>query len=160
YGASKAAGDALVNVAQKHYLLRTSWVIGEGKNFVRAVLDLANRGVNPAVVADQIGRSTFTSELVRAMDHLLTTNAPFGIYNVSNDGDSVSLAEETRVIFKEAGLSNTVSDVTTANYYAGKENIAPRPSKSTLSLEKLQATGFTSRNWLDDLRNYLNKETI
>ena len=160
YGASKAAGDALVNVAQKHYLLRTSWVIGEGKNFVRTMLDLGERGVNPAVVSDQIGRLTFTSELVRAIDHLLTTNAPFGTYNVSNNGDSVSWAEVTRVIFTEAGLSNTVADVTTMDYYAGKENIAPRPLKSTLSLEKLQATGYTSRNWLDDLRNYIKKEKI
>jgi len=34
YGASKAAGDIAINLAPKHYLLRTSWVIGEGKNFV------------------------------------------------------------------------------------------------------------------------------
>jgi dTDP-4-dehydrorhamnose 3,5-epimerase/reductase len=76
YGASKAAGDIAVSLAPKHYILRTSWVIGEGNNFVRTMLGLGQKGISPTVVADQIGRLTFTSELVRAIDHLLATNAP------------------------------------------------------------------------------------
>src|SRR4051812_14218213 len=67
YGESKAAGDTAVGLAPKHYILRTSWVIGEGKNFVRTMLSLGERGISPKVVADQIGRLTFTSELVRAI---------------------------------------------------------------------------------------------
>ena len=34
YGQTKAAGDALVENVPQHYLLRSSWVIGEGRNFV------------------------------------------------------------------------------------------------------------------------------
>src|SRR5690606_29757497 len=68
YGTSKAAGDTAVGLLPQHYILRTSWVIGEGKNFVRTMLGLAQKGVSPTVVADQIGRLTFTSELVRAID--------------------------------------------------------------------------------------------
>ncbi|MCA9334331.1 NAD(P)-dependent oxidoreductase, partial [Candidatus Saccharibacteria bacterium] len=71
YGASKAAGDLLVSQVDKHYILRTSWVISEGKNFVRTMLVLGQKGIEPTVVADQIGRLTFTSELVRAIDFLL-----------------------------------------------------------------------------------------
>ena len=41
YGASKAAGDIAVSLLEKHYILRTTWVIGEGKNFVRTMLGLA-----------------------------------------------------------------------------------------------------------------------
>jgi len=52
YGASKAAGDLLTSQVDKHYILRTSWVIGEGKNFVRTMLDLGKKGINPTVVAD------------------------------------------------------------------------------------------------------------
>ena len=147
YGASKAAGDALVGLAPKHYLLRTSWVIGDGRNFVRTMLELGQRGISPAVVADQIGRLTFTSELVSAIDHLLRTEAAYGVYNVSNDGPAVSWAEITRAIFKAAHLDNSVTDTTTMDYYNGKTGIAPRPLKSTLSLMKLQATGFSSQNW-------------
>ena len=33
YGQSKAAGDLLVEQLDRFYLLRSTWVIGEGKNF-------------------------------------------------------------------------------------------------------------------------------
>lgn len=159
YGQSKAAGDLVVSLLPKHYLLRTTWVIGEGKNFVRTMLGLAERGISPTVVADQIGRLTFTSELVRAIDHLLTTQAAFGTYNVTNDGPLASWAEITRQIFSLAGYKDlTVIDTTTAEYFAGKEGIAPRPLGSDMSLDKLHATGFTSRNWQDDLTGYISKE--
>lgn len=159
YGASKAAGDIAVSTTKKHYILRTSWVIGDGKNFVRTMLGLGEKGVSPTVVADQIGRLTFTSELVKAIDHLLTTNAEFGTYNVSNSGEPASWADITREIFKHAGYNNLqVTDTTTAEYFAGKDGIAPRPLQSTLDLSKIQATGFTASNWQDDLKAYIEKE--
>lgn len=159
YGASKAAGDLVVSLAPKFYILRSSWVIGEGKNFVRTMLELGNKGVSPSVVADQVGRLTFTSELVRAIDHLLTAKPAFGTYNLSNDGEAASWAEITREIFRQAGMDNlTVTDTTTAEYFAGKTGIAPRPLKSSLELSKIQATGFQSRDWKEDLKDYVKKE--
>jgi len=159
YGASKAAGDIIVGMLDKHYILRTTWVIGEGKNFVRTMLGLAERAISPAVVSDQIGRLTFTSELVRAIDHLLTTNAPYGTYNATNDGPLASWAEITRQIFADAGYNELqVTDTTTAEYFAGKEGIAPRPLGSDMSLDKLHATGFVSNDWQNDLKAYIEKE--
>jgi len=158
YGQTKAAGDIAVSLAPKHYILRTSWVIGEGKNFVRTMLDLGKRGINPSVVSDQIGRLTFTSELVRAIDHLLTSKSPFGTYNLSNSGEPASWADITRKIFALVNMPNTVTDVTTEKYYEGKEGIAPRPLGSELDLGKIQATGFESRDWTDDLEAYVKKE--
>lgn len=159
YGESKAAGDIAAALVDKHYILRTTWVIGEGKNFVRTMLSLAEKGISPTVVADQIGRLTFTSELVRAIDHLLTTTAPAGTYNVTNDGPVMNWADITRKIFFLAGYDNlTVTDISTADYYAGKEGIAPRPLLSEMSLDKLHATGFESRDWQDDLADYIQKE--
>ncbi|HSX06279.1 MAG TPA: NAD(P)-dependent oxidoreductase [Candidatus Saccharimonadia bacterium] len=158
YGQTKAAADIVVGTLPKHYVLRTSWVIGDGKNFVRTMLELGNKGVNPSVVSDQIGRLTFTSELVRAINHLLTTKAPYGTYNVSNEGESMSWADITRTIFRFASLQNTVTDVTTEEYYKGKVGIAPRPQQSTLDLSKIQATAFESNGWQDDLRAYITKE--
>ena len=46
----------------RHYIIRTSWVIGEGHNFVRTMASLAERGIDPRVVDDQIGRLTFTAD--------------------------------------------------------------------------------------------------
>ena len=159
YGASKAAGDIALSLLEKHYILRTTWVIGEGKNFVRTMLGLAEKGISPTVVADQIGRLTFTSELVRAIDYLLTNQSPYGTYNVTNDGPLASWAEITRKIFNVAGYDNlTVTDTTTAEYFADKEGIAPRPLGSDMSLEKIHSTGFTSQNWQAELEKYINKE--
>ena len=158
YGASKAAGDLLVEQLDRFYLLRTTWVIGEGKNFVRTMLGLAEKNISPTVVHDQIGRLTFTSELVRIIDHLLSTQAPFGTYNATNDGPLESWADITRRIFKLAGRDDlTVTNTTTAEYFAGKDGIAPRPLGSNMRLDKLHSTGFTSRDWVDDLSEYLVK---
>jgi dTDP-4-dehydrorhamnose reductase len=159
YGATKATGDITLSLAPKHYILRTSWVIGEGKNFVRTMLGLAEKGVNPTVVSDQVGRLTFTSELVRATELLLTKTPVYGTYNVSNGGEPASWAEITRAIFEEAGHAELqVTDTTTAEYFAGKEGVAPRPLKSTLDLSKIQKIGFEPNDWREDLKAYVQKE--
>lgn len=158
YGASKAAGDLLAAQNDKHYILRTSWVIGEGKNFVRTMLELGHKGINPTVVHDQVGRLTFTSELVRAIDHLLTRKAPFGTYNVSNSGEPASWADITRQIYTFANLPNSVTNTTTDEYYAGKPGIAPRPSKSSLDLSKIQSIGFKPSDWKEDLKKYIQEQ--
>ena len=156
YGASKAAGDLLVEQLDNFYLLRTTWVIGEGKNFVRTMLGLAEKNISPTVVHDQIGRLTFTRELVRIIDHLLSTQAPFGTYNATNDGPLESWADITRRIFELAGRNDlTVTNTTTAECFAGKDGIAPRPLGSDMSLDKLHSTGFTSRDWTHDLKDYI-----
>jgi len=158
YGQTKTVGDIAASLVPKHYILRTTWVIGEGRNFVRTMLSLGQKGIAPTVVADQVGRLTFTTELVRIIDHILSTNAPFGTYNATNDGEPASWAYITHQIFQLGGYKLTVTDTTTAEYFADKEGIAPRPLKSTLDLTKLHRTGFKSHNWQDDLKDYIEKE--
>ena len=158
YGSSKTAGDLLVGQLDKYYILRTTWVIGEGKNFVRTMRSLGERGIAPTVVADQIGRLTFTRELVRIIDHLLSTSAPFGTYNATNSGEPASWADITRTIFELSGYELTVTDTSTSEYYAGKEGIAPRPLNSVMNLDKLAGSGFESRDWRDDLKQYMQQE--
>jgi dTDP-4-dehydrorhamnose reductase len=159
YAQSKAAGDIAVSTAPQFYVLRTSWVIGDGPNFVRTMMGLADKDISPKVVADQIGRLTFTNTLVSAIDHLLQAKASYGIYNISNDGDAVSWADITRAIFKELGRDDlTVTDTTTEEYFASKPGIAPRPLQSTLDLAKVKATGITLRDWREDLHEYIQLE--
>jgi len=159
YAQTKAAGDISAGLAPKHYLLRTSSVVGQGRNFVRTMVGLAEKNVSPTVVNDQIGRLTFASELARAVDHLLSIKAPFGTYNVTNSGDPASWADITRAIFKLLGRNDlTVTNATTAEYAAGKPDVAARPLHSTLSLNKLEATGFMPIDWSKALADYLAKE--
>ncbi|HVV67005.1 MAG TPA: NAD(P)-dependent oxidoreductase [Candidatus Saccharimonadales bacterium] len=158
YGKSKAAGDEQAAGAPKHYIVRVSWLIGDGNNFVRTMLGLGKKSIEPKVVADQTGRLTFTTELVRGIDHLLNTNAPYGLYNLSNEGEPVSWAEVTRTIFSDAGFNLQVFDTTTEEYFADKPDAAKRPLESTLALDKIEATGFTPHDWREDLKAYIAKE--
>lgn len=160
YAQSKAAGDIAVAIASKHYILRTSWVIGEGNNFVRTMIGLAAKNISPTVVDDQVGRLTFTGTLVDATEHLLKTKAAYGTYNVSNGGEPASWAEITRTIFSELGRDDLiVTGTSTADYFANKPEAAPRPLKSEMDLQKITATGLTLRNWKTDLHEYIQAET-
>lgn len=158
YGQSKAAGDAAVSVCPRHYLVRTSWVVGDGKNFVKTMLSLADRGIAPSVVADQTGRLTFAADLAAGIVHLLTSEAEFGAYNLSGEGPIVSWADVAKRVYERAGhSSDEVTPVTTEEYYAGQEGIAPRPLSSVLDLAKIEATGFTPADSMERLDNYLRK---
>lgn len=157
YGQTKAAGDIAVATAPRHYIARTSWVIGEGNNFVRTMQSLAGRGIQPSVVSDQIGRLTFTDTLARGIQYLVDSKAPYGTYNLSNDGDPASWADIAKIVFEHSGKpASDVTPVTTAEYYAGKDGIAPRPLQSTLDLGKIKAAGFMPENWRDKLTEYLD----
>lgn len=155
YGVTKAAGDALVATLPEHYIVRTSWVIGDGKNFVATMADLARRGIHPAVVADQHGRLTFTTTLADGVRHLLTARPTPGVYNLTNTGPTQSWHDIARRVFELVGADpNHVSPQTTAEFAAGKM-VAPRPRHSTLDLTKITATGYTPADADTELRAYL-----
>jgi dTDP-4-dehydrorhamnose 3,5-epimerase len=162
YGQTKAAGDALVNLVARHYIVRTSWVIGDGNNFVRTMKRLAADGVNPDVVNDQHGRLTFTSEIARAIAHLLDHDAAYGPYNVTNSGDVVSWFDIAREVFILNGHdADRVKPITAAEFadrnVSDERPIAPRPRNSALSLGKLRATGFEPGDWRSSMLNHVNE---
>ena len=46
--------------------------------------------------------------------------------------------------------------VSTADYYAAAEGpIAPRPEHSDLDLSKIDAAGFSPRDWTEELAEYM-----
>nr|WP_220131850.1 sugar nucleotide-binding protein [Nocardioides sp. MAH-18] len=159
YAQTKAAGDIAVGTAPRHYLLRTSWVIGDGHNFVRTMKSLAEKGVAPSVVDDQRGRLTFTSELSRATRHLVDSGAAYGTYNLSNGGPVMSWAEIARAVFGLAGRDEAdVTPVTTDEYFAGKTDYSPRPLQSAMNLAKIEATGFVPEDARVALKRYLSAD--
>lgn len=157
YGQTKAAGDAVVSTVPRHYILRTSWVIGEGRNFVRTMASLAARGVAPRVVGDQIGRLTFTADLASAIRHLLTVRPVSGVYNVTGGGRAQSWADVARDVYRLTGHDEaSVQPVTTAEYFADQTGpVAPRPRNSVLDLSRITATGWTPRPADAGLARYL-----
>ena len=165
YGQSKAAGDLAVSCCPRHYLVRSSWVIGDGRNFVRTMCALSDRCTDPAdglsevtVVDDQVGRLTFADQMAEAIFHLLDAGAAYGTYNVTGEGRAASWAEVARRVFElRNGNGDAVRPVTTAAYYAGAAGpVAPRPELSALDLAKIEAAGFTPRDWEDELAEYVS----
>jgi dTDP-4-dehydrorhamnose reductase len=158
YAKSKAAGDAIAARYSHHYIVRASWVIGDGTNFVRTMLKLGSTKPEISVVADQKGRPTFANDLAKAIHFLLTHHAPYGTYNVTNDGPVVSWAELAEAVFAAAKLDCKVQALSTAEYAQGKPHFAPRPANSTLNLSKLGKTGMIMPDWREALTEYLQKE--
>lgn len=157
YGQTKAAGDAAATTAPQHYIVRTSWVIGDGKNFVGTMASLAERGIDPNVVDDQRGRLTFTSEIARAIAHLIDSGAKFGTYNLTCSGAPLSWADVAREVFTLTGHDpSKVSGVSTEEYFASAAGpVAPRPRNSALDLAKIRATGFEPADAMSMLRRFL-----
>lgn len=157
YGQTKAAGDAVVSTVPRHYIVRTSWVIGEGRNFVRTMASLAERGIAPRVVGDQIGRLTFTPDLAAAIVHLVSSEAPFGVYNVTGAGEPHSWADIARSVYRLTGHDPaSVTAVSTEEYFADQAGpIAPRPLNSVLDLSRIAETGWTPRDADAALESYL-----
>lgn len=155
YGQSKAAGDAAIATVPKHYIVRTSWVIGDGNNFVRTMASLAERGIDPSVVNDQFGRLSFTQDIAAGIVHLLSTRPEYGVYNLTNEGDVMSWADIAKLVYESTGHDPArVSGISTSEYFSGKQ-VAPRPLNSLLSGEKIKATGFVSREAVKALVCYL-----
>jgi dTDP-4-dehydrorhamnose reductase len=162
YGQTKAAGDQIVAAVPHHYIVRTSWVIGDGRNFVRTMLSLAGRGVNPSVVNDQWGRLTLTSELARAIQHLIETRAPYGTYNVTGSGTVTSWADIARQVFTLADHDpDRVTGVSTDEYFASATGpVAPRPRSSVLDLTKIEATEYLPVDADETLVDYIRLESL
>ncbi len=155
YGSAKAAGDLAVTGAPRHYLLRPTWVVGDGRNFVRTMIGLAGRGISPTVVADQIGRPTFAPDIADAVAHLLRTGAPFGTYHLTSGGEPASWADVARATFALAERADLrVTDTTTEAYFADKPDAARRPLNSVLDLTRIADVGVTPPDWRDRLAEY------
>lgn len=158
YGASKAAGEAAVLGNDKSYVVRTSWIIGDGKNFVRTMHKLAATGNDPYVVEDQTGRPTFASDLANFVVHLLQTDSEYGLYHFSNSGDEVSWFEFAKEVFSLSGYdSSRVRPVSTSDYLA-HTSAAQRPKFSVFDLSKAESVGFNPRDWREALSEYLNEQ--
>ena len=158
YARSKAAGDLAATAVPKHYLVRTSWLIGDGNNFVRTMLRLGAAKEELTIVNDQIGRPTFATDLTQAIHHLENSNSEYGLYNFSNDGKPASWADFARAIFELANIKCTVKDTSTVEYSKDKQPWAPRPANSVLNLDKIKSTGLRIPNWQDSLKIYIEEE--
>ncbi|MBO4309917.1 MAG: dTDP-4-dehydrorhamnose reductase [Lachnospiraceae bacterium] len=152
YGASKLAGENFVKeFSSKYFIIRTAWLYGDGKNFVKTMLRLAEERDEIGVVYDQVGSPTSTFELAKAMDSLLFTDN-YGTFHGTCEG-TCSWADFAEEIFRLAGKNVKVNRLTSDQYPAK----AKRPAYSVLDNYMFRITnGFMFADWHDALKEYMD----
>ena len=152
YGRTKALGEKVVcESLNKYFLVRTAWLYGEGKNFVKTMLALSEKNKTLRVVSDQTGSPTSAAELARFIIYLIRTDK-YGIWHGVCDG-STSWYEFTKEIMKLSGKTEIEVLPIKSEEYKTK---AKRPHYSVLSNEKLhRETEFKIKSWKEALKEYL-----
>jgi dTDP-4-dehydrorhamnose reductase len=155
YGKTKLKGEVAASNASKHVIVRTSWVFGDGQNFIRSIVAAARDRDELSVVDDQRGVPTYAPDLARGIIRLLQADAR-GLYHLTNGGSPATWADLAEFSIEAAGLDCTVSRVTTDEYFQGKPGpIAPRPRNSVLDCSKAAALGVTLRPWKEAVAEYV-----
>lgn len=151
YGSTKLAGEKFVEqFAEKYFILRTAWLYGDGKNFAKTMLKLAETHDVVRVVNDQFGSPTSTVELTKAIAALLFTDN-YGIFHATCEG-SCSWADFAAEIFRLAGKQTKVEGISTEEY----GSVTPRPLYSVLDNRMFRlTTDFTFADWHDAIAVYL-----
>ena len=155
YGKTKLAGEDFVRqFADKFYMLRTAWLYGDGKNFVKTMLRLSETHDTVSVVNDQIGSPTCADELAKAIFALLPTDN-FGLFHATCEG-ICSWADFTKEIFRLAGRTTIVNPVTSEEYKKMNPASADRPHYSVLENYMLKLTGsYTFADWEKAISSYI-----
>lgn len=153
YGSTKAEAEKMVQqMADRYFILRTAWLYGDGKNFAKTMLRLAETNDMVKVVGDQFGTPTSAYELAKGIDSLLFTDN-YGLFHATCEG-SCNWAEFAAEIFRLAGKETKVQAITTAEYGA----TANRPAHSVLENYMFKMTnGYLFADWHDAIEKYLRE---
>ena len=157
YGITKLAGEKEAKDIANAYVLRTSWVYGQGHNFVGTMLKLSDKMDEIKVVNDQFGRPTYALDLAKAIKDVIKKEPEIGIYNVTGDGEIISWADFAKEIFKIANKYTKITGILTEEYFKGNQGkkIAHRPAYSALDLSKSKKAGLSLRDWREALAEYM-----
>lgn len=166
YGKTKLEGEEAITAnTEKYYIFRTAWLYGDGKNFVRTMLnagrekeklnttleDAKKESLN--VVSDQHGSPTYAVDLADIIAQALEKEIPYGIYHATNLGFT-TWYDFTKEILKMANIFCKVNPVTSEEFVRP----AKRPKNSMMSKSKLLDAGVTIPFWEDALERYLKVE--
>ncbi|MGN6377756.1 MAG: dTDP-4-dehydrorhamnose reductase [Gaiellales bacterium] len=145
YGRSKLEGERAVREAGANLIVRTSWVFGEGRNFIRSVVAAHRAGRTLRVVSDQCGRPTWAGDVAHAVAHLARSGES-GVVNVAGDGAPCTWAD-----LAELAVGHQVERVTSEEWGAP----APRPRNSVLALDRARTLGVPLADWRDSVSRYV-----
>lgn len=156
YGLTKLEGEqAIAEVLEKHFTLRTSWLYSEyGNNFVKTMLRLGKERDELGVIIDQAGSPTYAIDLAGAIfDIIRSESTAYGIYHYSNEGVT-SWFDFARTIFDISGTEVFVKPVKTVEYVTK----ASRPAYSVMDKSKIKNTfGIKIPYWTDSLKECISR---
>lgn len=157
YGKTKLQGEEIVKKLQRHFIIRTAWLFGAGKNFVQTILNLTKEKQEIEVVNDQIGSPTYALDLAKMIYKLIydlkDKNYEYGIYHITNDG-KCSWYEFAKEIIQLGGLKTKMIPITTEHWQKIKPDAARRPKYSVLDCSKIKKFGIKPKRWKEALRDY------
>lgn len=156
YGITKLEGENFVKqFAKDFFIIRTAWLYGDGKNFVKTMLRLSENHDTVSVVNDQIGSPTSAEELAKAIFYLLPTDN-YGLFHGTCEGQC-SWADFTKEIFRLAGKNTVVNPVTSKQYKEMNPASADRPHFSVLENYMFKLTGnHMFADWEAAIQKYIN----
>ena len=151
YGKSKLLGEEIIRERTKnHFIVRTSWLFGDGNNFVKTIIKLARTKNELNIVSDQIGSPTYSVDLANTIFDIIKSKK-YGSYHVTNEG-FCSWADFAELIFLKMGIATKINKVTSEEYMTK----AQRPKNSRLSKASLDRNGIKRLPSLEDaLERYL-----
>jgi dTDP-4-dehydrorhamnose reductase len=185
YGKSKVAGEAAITRAfaetsgksvGQFAIFRTSWVYGEGANFIRTILRLAKERDELKIIDDQYGVPTGAQWLAHVSlalalnDQLSMRKFPSGIYHAVPAGETTwyrlaSLAVQSA---QDAGIQLKVKQGGIKPILAEEYPVlAPRPMNSRMSTDKLRLSlegqgdmsklGLLNQSWDVGVKAYVSQ---
>ena len=168
YGLSKRAGEHYVQTlldSNRYLLIRTSGLFGTAgckgkgrKNFVEAMLNLAEKKEEIKVINDQIFSPTYTADLARKVKELIfapreASGGNYGLYHITNKGQC-SWFKFAREIFELSNMEVNLKPITTEEFGSR----ARRPKYSVLKNHRLQEQGNNDLHpWPEALKAYLEE---
>jgi len=153
YGKTKADAEEFVrSINPKHFIVRTAWLYGDGKNFVKTMLGLSKSQDKLKVVNDQVGSPTSTYALVKGILKLIDSDK-YGIYHATCSG-SCSWYEFAVEIFNIKNIDIEVNPCTSDEFVQK----AKRPSNSILTNNNFKKRlNFVFPDWKIEIKKYLKE---
>ncbi len=154
YGLSKLAGEqAALTVAERAYVVRTSWLYGDGgNNFPQKVLRAAASGPL-RMVSDEVAAPTWTRDLAAAIAGLIRGRCAPGIYHFANAGRA-SRFEWAREVLRLAGCGASLAAISSREFQAEFPEAPHKPACSLLANCAGAAAGIVLRPWQEALAQF------
>jgi dTDP-4-dehydrorhamnose reductase len=160
YGKSKYVGETYLSNVERSMIVRTSWLYGDGDNFVSTIVNRAmvRKVASLSVGSDKLGRPTLAWNLAFVLAQLITLSqeGTLPLFCICKTKVNRYLPQLLHEILKKYRKTYIVKDVMTEEYYKLMNlPVVTSPKHSVFDLSLMNSLGLTSRDWKESLQEYL-----